>query len=96
MPDLVFRTRECAQHGHPEFTLQFREPLLVPDLEQGLMRVLEESVARGTRFAAGETLRYGWATLRLKERGDGTLGIEERSSQGGRARTAGTSSSTRR
>jgi len=47
------------------------------------MRVLEESVARGTRFAAGETLRYGWATLRLKERGDGTLGIEEQSSKAG-------------
>jgi hypothetical protein len=83
MPELVFRTRGCAQHGHPEFTLRFREPSLVPDLEQGLIRVLEESVARGTRFAAGETLRYGWATLRLKERGDDTLGIEEQSSKGG-------------
>ncbi len=77
MPELVFRTRECAQHGHPEFTLRFREPSRVPDLEQGLMRVLEESVARGTKFAAGETMRYGWVTLRLKERDDGTLGIEE-------------------
>ena len=56
---------------------------MVPDLEQGLMRFLEEGVARGTRFAAGETLRYGWATLRLKQRGDGTLGIEEQSSKDG-------------
>jgi len=54
MPELVFRTRECAQHGHPEFTLHFREPLLVPNLERGLMRFLEEGVARGTKFAAGE------------------------------------------
>ena len=82
MPE-VFRTGGCAQHGHPEFTLQLKEPLPVPNLEQGLMRFLEESVTRGTKFVAGETLRYGWATLRFKERGDGTLGIEEQSSQSG-------------
>nr|WP_157117399.1 hypothetical protein [Nocardia vaccinii] len=39
---------------------------------------LQDAIAQGTRFAAGQTVRSGWRTLRLISRPDGMLGLEER------------------
>jgi hypothetical protein len=39
---------------------------------------LQDAIAEGTRFAAGQTVRSGWRTLRLISRFDGSLGLEER------------------
>jgi hypothetical protein len=73
----TLRTTGCASSGHPEFTLQLAREL-VPGLAQTLASYLEGQVARGTRFAPGETIQFGWSTLRVLERTDGTLGLEER------------------
>ncbi|MFB7719284.1 hypothetical protein [Nocardia sp. NPDC056100] len=39
---------------------------------------IQDAIADGTRFTAGQTVRSGWRTLRLVERPDGLLGLEER------------------
>jgi hypothetical protein len=75
------RTTRCAERGHPEITLQFRQPRPVP-VEQMLLGYFERGVAEGKRFAPGETVQIGWATLRLCARPDRTLGVEERDPAG--------------
>lgn len=73
----TFTTTRCAAFKHPEFTLTFRAEPPVPHLEGMLLRYFEESVAAGTLFKAGQTVQLGWATLRLLQRTDGTLGVLE-------------------
>lgn len=73
----ICRTTACAQHRHPEFTLQLAHTL-VPGVERMLLSYLESAVARGTRFEPGQTIQIGWGTLRVLARRDGTLGFEER------------------
>jgi hypothetical protein len=77
----TFETRGCAQHRHPEFRLQLARTL-VPGVERLLLSYLEGAVARGTRFEPGQTLQLGWGTLRVVERHDGTLGLQERDESG--------------
>lgn len=38
----------------------------------------QNAVSDGTRFVAGQLVGIGWRALRVIERGDGTLGLEER------------------
>ena len=72
-----FRTTACAAHQHPEFTLRFLREVPVPDLEKMLLGYFENAVASGAKFKAGQTVQLGWATLRLTQRDDGTLGVLE-------------------
>lgn len=74
---LEFRTTRCSAHGHPELTIRFGREVPVPGLERMLLGYFEEQVARGTKFLAGQTVQIGWATLRLMQRQDGTLGVLE-------------------
>jgi hypothetical protein len=46
--------------------------------DRGLRQNRQDAIAAGTRFDAGQTVRSGWRTLRLIERPDGMLGLEER------------------
>ena len=50
----------------------------MPNVERILLDFFEDSVARGTAFAPGQTVQLGWSTLRLCDRADGTIGVEER------------------
>ena len=74
----TFRTTTCAAHGHPEVTLVLARPLPLPGVASMLLGYFEDAVARGTTFAAGQTVQVGWALLRLCDRDDGTLGVQER------------------
>ncbi|MGV3623156.1 MAG: immunity protein Imm33 domain-containing protein [Archangium sp.] len=73
----TFVTTGCAALDHPEFTLIFRNEPPVPGLEKTLLGYFEASVAAGKIFKVGETVQLGWATLRLMQRSDGTLGVLE-------------------
>lgn len=73
----TFTSSGCALHGHPEVTVTFLEPPLIPDGERLILGHVETAVARGTRFRAGETLAIGGHLVRFCERQDGTLGVEE-------------------
>lgn len=72
-----FRTTGCAAFDHPEFTLRFRREVPVPGLEKMLVGYFEGAVASGKRFQPGQTVQLGWASLRLTQRDDGTLGVLE-------------------
>jgi hypothetical protein len=74
----TYRTTKCGQHGHRELTVQLREPSPIPNLHNLLVDYFEDGVATGKQFKPGQTVRLGWATLRLCERADGTIGVEER------------------
>jgi len=71
------RTAHCTEHGHKELTLQLVDKP-VPGSETWLVAYLERAVASGSKFLPGQTIQLGWSTLRVIERGDGTLGLEER------------------
>lgn len=77
MSPVEFRTTGCAAFEHSEVTLTFRREVPVPDLEKMLVGYFESAVASGTRFKPGQTVQLGWATLRLTQRDDGTLGVLE-------------------
>jgi len=72
----ILRTSTCHKHGHPEFRLTY-DQAISPILDDALwlLRWLEESVAAGTRFVAGQTCQFGWmlTIVQLHESGDLTL-----------------------
>ena len=72
-----FKTTRCSSSGHSEFTLRFLNDVPVPGLEKMLIGYFENAVASGTQFKPGQTVQLGWATLRLTQRDDGTLGVLE-------------------
>lgn len=72
------RTTQCSAHGHREFTLQLSNAPPLPDVHRMLIGFLEDGVAGGATFLPGQIIRIGWAVLRLTDRADGTLGVEER------------------
>jgi hypothetical protein len=74
----TFVTTACARHGHREITLQTEQPPLIPNLERLLLDYFEGAVAAGEKFLPGQIVRVGWAVLRISDRSDGTLGVDER------------------
>ena len=73
-----YRTTGCEKLGHREFTIQLEEESPIPDLHRILSDYFETSIAEGTVFSPGETVQIGWSNLRLCDRDDGTIGVEER------------------
>lgn len=74
----TFRTSRCSAAGHPEVTLQLAHKSPIPGVHELLIDYFEAAVARGTKFSAGQTVQLGWSVLKLCERADGTLGVQER------------------
>jgi hypothetical protein len=74
----TYQTTKLGSFGHREITVQLVKPSPIPDVQRMLLGYFEAAVARGTRFLPGQTIQLGWAKLRLCERADGTLGVEER------------------
>jgi hypothetical protein len=75
---IAYKTTGCSRHGHREFTIQLADPSPIPDLHRVLSDFFENAVARGTKFLPGQTVQIGWSKLRLCDRSDGTIGVEER------------------
>lgn len=74
----TFTTTSCSQSGHREVTLQLVHTLPVPNLERILLDYFETAVKRGAKYVPDQIIRFGWSVLRVCERSDGTLGVEER------------------
>jgi hypothetical protein len=74
----VVRTTLCLRHQHPEFRITY-DPALVPveDDARWFVAWLEEAVAGGKRFAAGETCQVGWVVTEVRADQDGTLALWE-------------------
>jgi hypothetical protein len=75
---LRFATTGCRAHGHHEITVQLAEPSPIPNVHAYLTEYFEDAVAAGTKFVPGQIIQFGWSHLRLCERTDGTIGVEER------------------
>ncbi len=74
----VLQTTSCRGRGHPEFRITY-DPDLVP-VEDDVRRFvawLEEAVAGGERFAAGQTCQVGWVVLEVRAGQDDTLTLWE-------------------
>ncbi|VWD39003.1 hypothetical protein BLA50215_05237 [Burkholderia lata] len=75
--DPVHRTIHCKRFDHPEFQIQVSDRT-IPAVDIGwLLRFLEQSVAGGERFRAGETLQIGWMVTMLESGADDVLRIME-------------------
>ncbi|CAM3441225.1 hypothetical protein BUUB107078_32005 [Burkholderia ubonensis] len=75
--DPVHRTVNCKRFDHPEFQIQVSDRT-IPAVDIGwLLRFLEQSVAGGERFRAGETLQIGWMLTMLEVGKDDILRIME-------------------
>jgi hypothetical protein len=72
------RTTKCAAAGHREFTIQFAQKSPIPGAQDILLSYFEGAVGRGTKFLPGQTVQVGWSVLKLCERTDGTIGVQER------------------
>src|SRR5688572_10362182 len=72
------RTTRCSAAGHRELTIQLVKQSAIPDVHQMLINYFEAAVARGTKFLPNQTVQIGWSILKLCERSDGTLGVQER------------------
>jgi hypothetical protein len=72
------RTTKCNDFGHREITLQLAAPMKIPNAHGALLDYFERAVARGTKFLPEQTIRFGWSTLMLCDRSDGTIGVQER------------------
>jgi len=75
---IAYKTTACSQHGHREVTIQLAKQSPIPDVHRMLINYFEGAVARGSKFLPGQTVQLGWSKLRMIDRSDGTLGVEER------------------
>lgn len=79
-----YRTSIGDRHDHPDVVIRLGEapvPGLQDSLAQWLLDYLQDSIAEGARFEAGQTVRVGWRLLRVVDRADG-LGLQERAADG--------------
>jgi hypothetical protein len=72
------QTTKCTASGHREFTIQLANKPPIAGLENMLLNYFEATIARGTKFLPGQTIQMGWSLLRICDRSDGTLGVQER------------------
>ncbi len=74
----LVRTSTCVRYRHPEFRLTY-DPTVV-HVEGDVMRFiswLEDSVAQGTRYLAGQTCQVGWAVTEVRHCENGDLSLWE-------------------
>ena len=82
----VLRTTTCGRHGHPEFRIAYDPAVdVVPRDAEWFLGWLEESVAEGTRYKAGQTCQVGWLVTEVRQDESGDLALWEKT--GGRSGT---------
>jgi hypothetical protein len=71
-------TTYVTRSGTREMSFQLAEPPLVANLERFLLDYFERQLTSGTSFLPGQIIQLGWTLLRVTERADGTLGVQQR------------------
>jgi hypothetical protein len=74
---MIERTTSCHRFQHPEFRITFDPSVVIQPDVQGLLQLLQDAVARGERFADGETFQVGWMFTTIRRNEEGTLSILE-------------------
>jgi hypothetical protein len=73
----VYETSRCSEYGHPEFQFRVTNKAVPAEDIRWFQSWLEQSVANGERFKAGETLQIGWMVTKLASGPNGRLVITE-------------------
>jgi hypothetical protein len=74
---MIVSTTKCGKFGYPEFVLEADE-IAVPDIYiTEMVATIEQMVADGAVFRAGETFQIGWMLTRVQEKGPRYLTLEE-------------------
>jgi len=77
----MYVTEGCAKYKHPEIVFEVGEG--VPEVDAlHFKSTLEQMVASGSRFKAGETFQVAWMILRFAETDKGRLTLQEPDMQG--------------
>jgi hypothetical protein len=71
------RTTQCGKYGQPEIVFEVQSSAIPEADRQWVIKTVEERVAGGSRFKAGETLQLGWMINQFAEGPDGTLRLQE-------------------
>lgn len=71
------RTTGLAARGHPEVVVRYDADKVLERDVAWLTGHVEDLVAEGGRFAAGDVIQVGWTPLRFAERPGGELALEE-------------------
>lgn len=74
---MIHSTSGCAQFNHPEIQVCVSNRAVPAADIAWFLQFLEQSVAAGEQFRAGETLQVGWMLTRIEETPDGRLRITE-------------------
>lgn len=67
----------CHRHAHPELRFSVASTGVPAADVRWLLDYLERSVAAGTRYKPGETLKVGWMLLEIAAAPDGKLALSE-------------------
>lgn len=70
-------TKKCAQFKHPEFQITVANKSIPQVDVENFLSGLEDMVAAGGRFKAGETMQIGWMLTKLQEGENGSLEVTE-------------------
>lgn len=74
----VLRTRTCGGYGHPEFRIAYDPALVVvADDAEWFRGWLEETVAEGAQYEAGQTCQVGWVVTEVRQHSGGDLTLWE-------------------
>lgn len=64
----VLRTTKCRRYGHPEFRVSYDPAVVVvADDVEWFIGWLQDSVAEGTWYKAGETCQIGWVLVQVRQ-----------------------------
>jgi hypothetical protein len=73
----IHRTVNCKRFDHPEFQIQVSDRAIPASDVGWLLEYLEQRVADGESFRAGETLQIGWMLTMLESGPDNFLRVME-------------------
>jgi hypothetical protein len=69
-------TTRCGEYGQPEVVVSFDSTRVLERDVQWVLERLEEKVAAGARWKAGDPFQLGWLPLRFEAREDGRLQLQ--------------------
>jgi hypothetical protein len=71
------QTQKCKEYQHPEISVCCDPTETLSPSMRWLLSWVEDEVANGRRFLAGQTVQLGWSLLKVHQRDDATLALFE-------------------
>src|SRR6266704_1849458 len=70
-------TEICKEHGQHEITVECGDEGYLAQGLKSLLQWIERETEKGRRFLPEQTVQFGWSTLEIRQRADGTIGFFE-------------------